>query len=149
MQDYSHPEFNLSGYKISTTNKDKQSGKDIMAAWAKWKEGTLDEKVKGKTGETLYCIYYNYQNGENMDVRSYDLLIGFETESGIEQTDPEITTETIPAQNYKYDSVKRDDFPAFMAKWAEINSMDNLDRTFGYDMDMYGKDEITIAVAVK
>jgi predicted transcriptional regulator YdeE len=149
MQDYSHPEFNLSGYKISTTNKDKQSGQDIMAAWTKWREENLADKVEGKSNETLYCIYFNYQNAENIDERSYDLLIGFETGSEVTQSNPEITTVTIPAQNYKYDSVKREDFPAFMAKWAEINSMTDLNRTFGCDMDIYGKDEITIAVAVE
>jgi predicted transcriptional regulator YdeE len=149
MQDYSHEECNFSGYKISTTNKDKQSAHDIMAAWTKWREGNLADKVQGKSNETLYCIYFNYQNAENPDERSYDLLIGFETISGVEQTDPEITTETIPAQNYKYDTVPRDDFPAFMAKWAEINSMSDLNRTYGFDMDIYGQDEITIAVAVE
>ena len=148
MEEYSHAEFNISGYKISTTNKDKLSGSDIMSAWTKWREGNLADKVVGKSNETLYCVYYNYQNAQNSDERSYDMLIGFETEHGVMQSDPEIINVSIPAQNYKYDSVKREDFAAFMAKWAEINSMSDLNRTFGCDMDIYSKDEITIAVAI-
>jgi predicted transcriptional regulator YdeE len=151
MQDYSHENFTVSGYKVSTNNIDNQSDKDIMAAWTKWKDENIADLIQGKTDKTIYCIYYNYQNPENVRERSYDLLIGFTTEKDAVQTSDLITTIEVPAQKYKYDSVKREDFPAFMAKWDEINSMnkEELNRTFGYDMDMYGEAETTIAVSVK
>jgi predicted transcriptional regulator YdeE len=149
MQDYSHSQFQVSGYKFSTTNKDNQSTKDIMAAWEKVRGVNLAELVVGKVNETLYCIYFNYQNAENYDERSYDFLIGFETSADAVQVDSEIQTQVISAQNYKYDSVKREDFAAFLAKWADINAMTDLNRTFGFDMDIYSKDEITIAVSVE
>lgn len=147
MESYSHGQFQVSGYKISTTNQDFQSRKDIGAAWNKFKTENMAEKILGKTGPTLHCIYFNYSDQKNLNSRSYDMLIGFVTEGKV-QTDPEITTITIPPQNYKHDTVKGIMPITLIKKWQEINKMGQkgrLARTFGFDMDMYLEDGSVIA----
>jgi predicted transcriptional regulator YdeE len=139
MQSYSHGEFQVSGYKISTTNTDFQSRKDIGAAWTKFRTENMADKIKGKTNPTVHCVYYNYTNAKDVNNRGYDMLIGFVTEKGA-QTDPEITTIVIPAQNYKYETVKGVMPITVIDKWREINKnakIGKIQRTYGFDMDMY------------
>jgi predicted transcriptional regulator YdeE len=152
MQSYSHGEFQVSGYKISTTNTDFQSRKDIGAAWTKFRTENMADKIKGKTNPTLHCVYYNYTNAKDVNNRGYDMLIGFVTEKGA-QTDPEITTIVIPAQNYKYETVKGIMPITVIDKWREINKnakIGKIQRTYGFDMDMYLEDgSVTVTVAVE
>jgi predicted transcriptional regulator YdeE len=107
--------------------------------------------VVGKSNETVYCVYFNYKNADSIDARSYDMLIGFETGDEIVQTDPEITTITVPEQNYKYETVKGEMPKVLIEQWAKVNglTMGELERSFGYDMDIYSDDgAVTVAVAV-
>ncbi len=153
LSEYSHGSFQITGYKISTTNKDRQSGKDIMEAWKKFLTENMADLVENKEYPSLHCVYFNYTNPENVDERGYDMLLGFITKEGASQTNPELTTITIPAQDYKYILVKGE-MPASLIKtWGEINAMPEaeLNRSFGYDMDMYSEDgtECTLTVSVK
>ena len=69
------------------------------------------------------------------------------------QTDPLLTTVKIPAQDYRYVSVKEDVQYNLIKNWKEINAMPDteLTRSFGYDLDMYNANgtEVTVAVSVK
>jgi predicted transcriptional regulator YdeE len=153
MEKYSHSAFQITGYKITTSNKDRQSGKDIMEAWKKFRSENMADLIENKAYPTLHCVYFNYTNPENVDERSYDMLIGYLTETGTSQTNPELTTITIPAQDYEYVVVKGEMPKSLIEEWAKINAMpvSELNRSFGYDLDMYNEDgaECTITVSVK
>lgn len=150
MEKYSHPAFQISGYKITTSNKDRQSGKDIMGAWKKFRSENMADLIENKVYPTLHCVYFNYTNPENIDERGYDILIGFLTEEGTTQTNPELTTITIPAQDYEYVVAKGEMPKSLIEEWKKINSMSQteLNRAFGYDLDMYNADETECTITV-
>ena len=152
MEKYSHPGFQITGYQITTTNKDKQSDKDIMEAWKKFHTQNLADLIENKAYPTLHSVYFNYTNPKNVDERGYDMLIGFITTEGTNQTNPELTTITIPAQDYAYELVKGEMPKSLIQEWAKINSLpeSELNRSFGYDLDMYNEDqsECTVTVSV-
>jgi predicted transcriptional regulator YdeE len=150
MEKYSHPAFQVTGYKISTTNKDHQSGKDIMEAWKKFRSENMADSIQHKAYPTLHCVYYNYINPKNYEERGYDMLIGYLTEEGSSQTNPELTTITIPAQDYAYVTVKGEMPNSLIEEWKKINNMPEteLNRAFGYDLDMYNADETECTVTV-
>jgi predicted transcriptional regulator YdeE len=151
MEDYQHGAFNVTGYKITTTNKDFQSRNDIGSAWKKWTVENIAASVQGKVSETLHCIYFNHTDADNIDERGYDMLIGFNTFDDAVQTNPELTTITIPAQDYKYDTAVGEMPIALINKWKEINELSKaeVNRSFGYDMDLYLEDgSVMVAVSV-
>ncbi|MEI6729260.1 MAG: effector binding domain-containing protein [bacterium] len=153
MEKYSHPAFQITGYKITTTNKDHQSGKDIMGAWKKFRSEKMSDLIEHKAYPSLHCVYFNYTNPKNADERGYDMLIGFLTEEGAVQTNSELTTIMIPAQDYAYVVVKGEMPKSLIEEWKKINAMPQteLNRSFGYDLDMYNEDrtECTVTVSVK
>ena len=152
MQKYSHASFQLTGYKISTSNKDHQSGKDIMEAWKTFRSENMADLIEHKAYPTLHCVYFNYTNSTNVDERGYDMLIGYLTEEGKTQSNHELKTITIPAQDYAYVTVKGEMPKSLIEEWKKINSIpeSELKRAFGFDLDMYNEDqtECTITVSV-
>lgn len=153
MEKYSHTAFNVTGYKITTTNKDNQSGKDIMQAWEKFRSENIADLIQNKVYPSLHCVYYNYTNPENVDERGYDMLIGYLTEPDSTQENKELTTITIPAQDYEYVLVKGEMPKSLIEEWSKINALSpvELNRSFGYDLDMYSENgtECTITVSVQ
>jgi|694.fasta_scaffold22859_6 predicted transcriptional regulator YdeE len=152
LSDYSHESFQITGYKITTTNKDNQANQDIMQAWTKFRSENMADLIQNKAYPTLHCVYFNYTNPKNFNERGYDMLIGFITKAGTSQTNPELTTITIPAQDYKYTLATGEMPISLIQAWGEINAMpeSKLHRAFGYDMDMYNQDgtECTVTVSV-
>jgi predicted transcriptional regulator YdeE len=150
MDSYSHGAFQVSGYKASITSKAKMM-EEIRSAWGVFMGGDMQGAITHKAYPHLHCVYYNFVDptGPNL---GYDMLIGFATEDGSVQADPRFTTITIPAQNYKYTKVVGDPRETLPKVWADINAMPKEDvvRTYGYDMEMYGAggDEVTVAVSV-
>lgn len=152
MEKYSHPAFQVTGYKITTTNKNNQAQKDIGEAWQNFMAEGFADKISHKNYPTLHAVYFNYKNPENLAERGYDMLIGFITETGAIQPDADLTTITIPAQNYQYTQVKGEIPKNLALEWQKVNAMSKTEcnRSFGYDLDMYNADntEVTLAVAV-
>jgi predicted transcriptional regulator YdeE len=150
MDKYSHPAFQVTGYKIITDSKN--AFKDISEAWNKINAEKLMDQIEHKAYPGLHNVYFNYQNHQDLENRSYDVLIGYLTETGSIQSNPELTTITIPAQDYEYVTVKGDMPDSVVSKWNEINNMpaSELKRSFGYDLDMYNEDgtQCTITVSV-
>jgi predicted transcriptional regulator YdeE len=152
MQKYTHGSFEVSGYKISTTNKDLKSQSDIGAAWGKFMSEDFVNRIKHKEFPGVHVVYFNYTNPENASERGYDMIIGFLTKSGEAQDDPEITTLEIPALNYEYLEVKGAMPTCVIDGWQKINTMtpDECHRAFAYDLDMYAEDRsgATLTVSV-
>jgi predicted transcriptional regulator YdeE len=153
MEKYTHGQFQITGYKITTTNKDGQSGKDIKDAWMKFGQDFMTNVIQHQAYPTVHVVYYNYTNPENVEERGYDMLIGYVTEEGSVQENPDLTTVVIPEQNYLYETVKTQPYNLLFEKWEEINKApkSEIDRTYGFDMDMFNEDrtEITVTVSVK
>jgi predicted transcriptional regulator YdeE len=150
MENYSHPSFEITGYKFRTNSQN--AFKDISDAWDKINENKLLDSIENKTYPSLHNVYFNYENQDDLQNRSYEVLIGFITETGKIQTDSNLTTIVIPAQNYKYVLVKGDMPKSLILEWEKVNAMpkSELNRAFGYDMDMYSEDgkECTLTVSI-
>jgi predicted transcriptional regulator YdeE len=153
MEKYSHGPFQITGYKIMTTRKDGQEAKDIAEAWEKFMAENMSDKILHKAYPSLHMLYFNYTNPENLAERGYDMVMGYITETGSLQEDQTFTTVTIPAQNYEYVTVPGPLPDNLIAQWDKVNAMsiEECNRAFGYDMDMYNEDmsEVTLTVSVK
>jgi hypothetical protein len=156
MDSYSHGAFEVSGYKVAITNSERMVY-NIQAAWATFMapaDGgvkSMSESVENKAYPHLHTVYYNFVDPTGPKL-GYDMIIGYATTDGSVQSDPRITTLTIPAQNYKYKKVTGNPKETLGPVWAEINAMPKSEvaRTYGYDMEMYSEDgnEVTVAVSV-
>jgi predicted transcriptional regulator YdeE len=83
-------------------------------------------------------------------IRGYEMLLGFITEDGSTQANSEFINITIPAQDYKYTEISGDFQSILFLEWAKINAMpkSELNRTHGYDLEMYSEDYKTCTLAV-
>jgi predicted transcriptional regulator YdeE len=152
MQEYSHGAFQVSGYKVTITNPQEAQG-IIQEAWAKFMKGGLSGQVEHKAFQGVHAVYYNYHDLDNPAMLGYDMLLCFITETGSVQSNPNFITITIPAQSYKYTQVTGDFQSILPEVWAKINDMSKseVNRNYGYDLEMYSEDgkTCTLAVSVK
>ncbi|MFZ2593365.1 MAG: effector binding domain-containing protein [Minisyncoccia bacterium] len=149
MESYSHGAFQVSGYTVSITDMETMM-QSIQDAWGKFMSEALGDVVEHKAYPQMHCIYYNFVDPTGPRL-GYDMLIGYVTTDGAVQSDPRITTITIPPQNYKYKEVTGNPQEVLGKLWKEINALpkSEVDRKYGYDMEMYGEDgKITVAVSV-
>jgi predicted transcriptional regulator YdeE len=149
MDSYSHGAFQVSGYKV-TINNPQEAQSVIQAAWHRFMKEGLSKLVEHKATPHVQAVYYNYTN-LGQDNWGYDMLIGFGTEDGSQQTNSEFIDVLIPAQDYHYLRFTSNNFPQDLpVEWAKINSMpkSELNRTYGYDLEMYSEDYKTCTLAV-
>jgi predicted transcriptional regulator YdeE len=152
MDNYSHEEFQVTGYKISTTNIGLQSRVDIGNAWEEFGSQGISDLIQGKLFPGLHVVYFNYENPTNPNERSYDMLLGYLTDHKVLQNSELVTQITIPAQKYNYTVIKGDLHTSLIKKWEEINetTAEELPRIYAYDLEMYNEDmsEVTISISV-
>jgi predicted transcriptional regulator YdeE len=149
MQEYSHGAFQVSGYKVRITNPQDAQG-IIQEAWAKFMKGGLSHQVEHRETPHVQAIYYNYHDlGDPLKV-GYDMLIGYGTLEGKTQSNPELVTITVPAQDYRYTRVTGDFQTILPIEWKKINDMpkSEVNRDYGYDLEMYSEDYKTCTLAV-
>jgi hypothetical protein len=151
MEQYSHEEFKVSGIVVTILNK-AQEQEAINEAWLEFDKIQLNSIVEPKAYPSLHAIYYNYTNPTDKQLCGYDMMIGYITDDTFTTDNALIKTITIPAQDYKYLVTKTCTPPDIQAAWENINSMPQLelDRVYGYDLEMYTEDfsNTTIAVSV-
>jgi predicted transcriptional regulator YdeE len=150
MYSYSHGAFQVSGYKV-TINNSQDAQSVIQAAWHRFMKEGLSKLVEHKAYQHVHAVYYNYTNLDNPEQEGYDMILGYITEDGSAQTNPEFITITIPPQDYKYIKFTSDNFEQDLPiEWEKINSMpkSELNRTHGYDLEMYSEDYKTCTLAV-
>ncbi len=148
MDSYSHESFEVSGYVVRIDHPEDEMP-IIQEAWWKF-HGEFSDKIEHKLYPGIHTVYYNYGPTR----KTYDMMIGYMTETGKVQSDENIATLTIPDQDYRYVVVNDENLiPSMAQKWKEINMMSpaELLRSYGYDLDMYNEDgtEVTIAVSVE
>jgi predicted transcriptional regulator YdeE len=150
MQEYSHGEFQVSGYVIEGIES-VNPVKVIQDFWSRFIVDNLGDTITSKAYPHIHAIYYNYKNLGQED-ESYDMLLGFVTQDGSVQDSQEIVTITIPPQNYKFTKVKGKLDEVVSQEWKKINKMpkEEVNRNHSYDMEMYSDDgkRCTIAVSV-
>jgi Integron-associated effector binding protein len=151
MEQYSHGEFKVSGFVVSIPNK-VQEQKAINEAWIEFDKIQLNSIIEPKAYPSLHAIYYNYNNPTDRQLCGYDMLIGYITDDTFTTDNALIKDITIPAQDYSYLVTKTCTPLDIQAAWETINSMPQLelDRVYGYDLEMYTEDfsNTTIAVSV-
>jgi predicted transcriptional regulator YdeE len=149
MESYSHGTFEVSGYVVTIPNP-QEAQTVIQTAWKKFMDGGLSKLVEHKAYEGVHAIYYDYTNPTESDKVGYKMLLGFITEAGTTQSNPEFQTITIPAQTYKYIEINGDFQKILPIEWAKINAMpkSEVDRDYGYDLEMYSLDYKTCTLAV-
>lgn len=148
MDKYSHEAFTVTGVVVSIPNHTEVKSV-IMEAWKQWFDQNTWTTIIWQAHPSIHAIYYNYSE----DRTAFDMLIGVMTEADATQTNNDLVTLTIPAQNYQYVSVQWGFPDSIWAIWYQISNMstDELPRTYGYDLEMYNEawTECTVAVSVK
>ena len=151
MEKYSHGPFEVSGYRITIENPERE-WEIIMKAWKSFFEDDISARITDRAHPSIHAVYYNYHDQLDLSKKGYDMLIGYITTDGIVQADPTITTIIIPAQDYRYMTITDIRPDAIFGAWKTINStpVSELARNYGYDLDMYNEahTEMTIAVSV-
>jgi predicted transcriptional regulator YdeE len=150
MEKYSHGAFQVSGYKVTIHNP--QEAQDVIkTAWHKFMQEGLSGLVENKAYQHVHAVYYNYTNLNDMQKEGYDMILGFVTEDGSVQSQPDIIDIVVPAQDYSYVKFTSDNFEIDLpTEWEKINMMTQteLNRTHGYDLEMYSEDYKTCTIAV-
>ena len=149
MNQYSHDAFQVSGYVVHIPNQ-AESQEIIQNAWAKFMKGGLNKEIENIANPSVHAIYYNYQDlGDNKDW-SYEMLLGYITTTGTKQSDSQFQDITIPAQNYMYATISGNFQEILPIEWGKINAIpkSELDRSYGFDLEMYSEDYKTATLAV-
>jgi hypothetical protein len=150
MESYSHGAFQVSGYKVTITNP-ADAQEIIQKAWHKFMQEGLFKLVENKAYPHVHAVYYNYTNLENPEQEGYDMLLGYITTDGTAQSNPDLIDLIIPPQDYDYIKFDSDNFQKDLpVEWEKINAMpkSELNRTHGYDLEMYSEDYKTCTLAV-
>lgn len=149
MQSYSHGAFQVSGYKVTIPNP-QEAQSIIQPAWHKFMKEGLFKQIEHKAYPHVHAVYYNYTNPEDLNKVGYDMLLGFVTEEGSTQSNPDFVTIQIPPQDYKYTKIAGNFQQILPIEWDKINKMpkDEVNRSYGYDMEMYSEDYKTCTLAV-
>jgi Integron-associated effector binding protein len=143
MQEYSHGPFQVSGLNITISNKDNAQ-LIIQEAWGRFMKKDI-KLIDHISYPSVHAIYHNYTKD------GYDMLMGFITTVDMIQSNSEYITLNIPAQDYKYTKFDSNNFQVDLPiEWGKINNMskEELDREFGYDLEMYSEDYKTCTLAL-
>ncbi|MBX2923560.1 MAG: effector binding domain-containing protein [Chitinophagaceae bacterium] len=141
----------IAGLAIRTTNENGQSAADIPALWQQFFAEDIMNKLPGKTDDTIYCIYTDYEKDHT---RPYTTLLGCRVNAEVNV--PGITTNVFTGGKYRVFIAKGaiDDGIVFK-EWLKIWNAD-IDRLYTTDIEIYGEKaqdkqnaEIPILVAVK
>ena len=126
--------FTVIGLSVRTTNENGQSGTDIPVLWARFfGEGTID-KIPGKTGTDLYCIYTDYEKDHT---KPYTTVLGCCVKSGTPVPEG-MTAKQIAAGAYEHIAVTGNLKEGIVfKKWQHIWNSD-LPRNFCADFEIYG-----------
>lgn len=60
------PSFYIIGIAVRTTNENGQSSIDIPALWERFMAEGIAEKIPGKTGSDIYCLYTAYEKDHTL-----------------------------------------------------------------------------------
>lgn len=128
-------EMTLVGIQLAhkTTNENNQSMQDIGALWQAFQSDKIAEKIKHKSSDELYAVYYDYE-GDHTKPFSY--FIGFPVDKVV--LEEGLSSLTIPAANYEVFLAKGKMPDCIAMTWRLIWSS-KINRSYNYDFEVYGK----------
>lgn len=145
MEKYSHGSFVVTGV-VTHIPSHEVAMSLIVDAWKQRFTSKTGDTVVGQAHPSMHAVYYNYDESR----RSFDMLIWVMTQENTVQTNTDLTTLTIPAQDYRYTTVEGG-FPESIWKARDdINHLSSteLPRSYGYDLEMYNEAATTCTIAV-
>ncbi|MEO8769792.1 MAG: GyrI-like domain-containing protein [Ferruginibacter sp.] len=146
------PAFSVIGISVRTTNENGQSSQDIPALWNKFMSEGIIEKIPNKSGDTLYCIYTDYEKDHT---KPYTTILGSKV-SSLENIPNGMVGKMIEEANYTKHVAKGNlQEGVVFNEWLKIWDAD-LQRTFTSDFEVYGEKamdpanaEVDIFIGVK
>jgi predicted transcriptional regulator YdeE len=126
--------FRLVGIQLDgkTTNENGQSNKDCGALWQRFESEELFGKIPGKKDNAIYAVYFDYE-GDHTQPFSY--FIGCKVGSDSELPE-NLQSLEVPTSTY-VKKVTSGQMPNCIADgWRAIWESD-IDRSYGYDFEMY------------
>ncbi len=127
--------FHVIGVKINTTNENMQSSKDLPALWDKFINEKIADKIPGKIGNEIYCVYTDY---EGDDTQPYAAIVGCKV-SDVSSLPAGLESVTISKGVYQKFNVKGDLMSDIIWKaWGDIHHK-GLPRTYATDFEVYGE----------
>jgi len=144
--------FGILGIAVRTTNENGQSGKDIPALWNKFMSEGVLQKIPGKTDDTLYCVYTDYEKDHT---KPYTTVLGCKVNPPVAVPEG-MVYKVIPEGNYNRHTANGNILQGMVFQaWQKIWDSET-DRKFTADFEVYGEKasdpknaEVAIFVAVK
>ena len=66
MEKYSHGPFEVSGYRVTIANPEKEN-EIIMTAWKDFFSENMSDRITDKEYPTVHTVYYNYHDAHNLE----------------------------------------------------------------------------------
>jgi predicted transcriptional regulator YdeE len=127
--------FSIIGISVRTTNENGQAGKDIPALWNRFISEGIAEKIPGKTDNSVYCIYTEYEKDHT---KPYTTILGCKV-ADLKNIPAGMVGKTIDEENYSAQTANGNLLQGVVFnEWVKIwNS--NLERIFTADFEVYGE----------
>ncbi len=144
--------FFVIGISVRTTNENRQAGQDIPALWHRFMAEGTAEKIPNKTGNTVYCIYTDYEKDHT---KPYTTILGCKVEN-LDTIPNGMVGKTFDDAEYERFVAKGNIWQGMVFdEWTKIWHSD-LNRAYTADFEVYGEKaqnpenaEVYIFVAIK
>lgn len=153
MEKLQKPGFKLVGLKLGhkTTNENGQSSVDCGNLWQKFENDKIFDLVPNKLGSEVFAVYFDYDQDET---KPFSYFIGCKVRQN-EAVPENLDSVEIPPQTYQKFTAKGVMTGCITEAWKKIWGF-QMDRTFGYDFEVYDERsidwnnaEVDIYVSVK
>ena len=127
--------FTIIGLAVRTANGEGQAEVDIPALWNRFLSSQAADQIPGKTDDTLYCVYTNYEKDHTAP---YTVILGCRVHS-IDHLPEGMTHVTINAGNYVEFTAKGKIMEGVVYHtWLDIWAS-GLERAYQTDFEVYGQ----------
>ena len=124
--------FPVIGISVRTTNRNGQSATDIGALWKRFYAEEIRAKIPGKRTDDLYCVYTEYEQGQE---GWYKTLLGCRVDS-LENIPEKLSGLVVPASRYLLFRSDGSLPETVQQTWIHI-WQSNIKRKFAADFDVY------------
>jgi predicted transcriptional regulator YdeE len=125
--------FHIAGIAVRTTNQNGQSQSDIGTLWQRFFSEGIIEKIPGKLGQDIYCIYTDYESDLN---GPYTTILGCRVASP-GRFPAGLVSRMIPGSKYRVFMAKGKLPEAVVNTWKQIWES-GIERKYAADFDLYG-----------
>ncbi len=128
--------FNIIGIAVRTTNEKGQAAKDIPALWQQFMNENVLSKIPDKIDDTIYSLYTNYEGDHT---QPYTTIIGCRVKN-IDSVPEGMMGQSFDGGNYLKMTIKGNLAEGIVTnQWLKIWEMNDLDRIYTVDFDVYGE----------